>query len=76
MYVIDGEITDNEAEYVKAVLKELHDLHRQSIQKRGKYASTNKEVFEFMWSTEKELENAISLIEKYLSSIDSDIKRA
>ena len=61
-YVIDGELTNVRREWELAVLDTLHDLHLKSIKLRGKREG---EVFDFMWSTEKRLENAISIIKEY-----------
>ena len=66
MYVVDGKLTEDRIVWEKAVLDSLHELHDESIKIRGKYEG---ESFEFMWKTEKRLENAISIIRDYHSSI-------
>jgi len=71
MYVVDGELTKDRMEWEEAVVKSLHDLHDWSIRIRGKY---DGEAFEFMWSTEKRLENALAIIRDYHSSTQSKIK--
>lgn len=62
LYVVDGKATTDRMVWENAVLESLHELHDQSIEIRGKY---NGEPFDFMWSTEKRLENAIAIIKEY-----------